>query len=161
MVIIGIDPGSNVTGYGIIRKNGARAAHVASGRVRAPVGASQSKRLWLIYSKLSEIVSRYRPSAMVVESLFHAKNSQSLIKLSQIRGAILLLGENFGMEIHEYAPMEIKKGLTGYGRAEKEQVMFMVGKILGLSALESLDEADALAMALYHAHVSGFSGAHP
>jgi len=161
MVIIGVDPGSNVTGYGIINKNGARASHVASGRVRAPAGASQSKRVWLIYSELSEIILKYQPSAMVVESLFHAKNSQSLIKLSQVRGAILLLGESHGMEIHEYAPMEIKKGLTGYGRAEKEQVMFMVGKILGLPSLESLDEADALAMALYHAHVSGVSGDHP
>lgn len=157
MVIIGIDPGSNVTGYGIINKTGARTAHIASGRVRAPAGAAQSKRLWMIHAKLNEIVRQHQPSAMVVESLFHAKNSQSLIKLSQIRGVILLLGESHGMEIHEYAPMEIKKGLTGYGRAEKEQVMFMVGQILGLPNLESLDEADALAMAVYHAHVSGVS----
>ena len=90
---------------------------------------------------------------MVVESLFHANNSQSLMKLSQVRGVILLLGENHGMEIFEYAPMEIKKGLTGYGRAEKDQMVYMVGKILSLPSLKSPDEADALAMALYHSHL--------
>jgi crossover junction endodeoxyribonuclease RuvC len=90
---------------------------------------------------------------MVVESLFHATNTQSLMKLSQVRGAILLLGESHGMEIFEYSPMEIKKGLTGYGRAEKEQIIFMVSKILGLTNVTSPDQADALAMALYHSHV--------
>ena len=93
---------------------------------------------------------------MVVESLFHGVNSQSLMKLSQARGIVLLLGEIHGMEIFEYAPMQIKKGLTGYGNAEKEQVLFMVGKLLGLPDLKSLDEADALAMALYHSHICPF-----
>jgi crossover junction endodeoxyribonuclease RuvC len=90
---------------------------------------------------------------MVVESLFHFKNSQSLIKMSQIRGVILLLGETHGLEIYEYAPMEIKKGITGYGAAVKEQMIFMISKVLGLGDLRSADEADALAIALYHSHV--------
>jgi len=91
---------------------------------------------------------------MVVESLFHANNSQSLIKLSQVRGVILLLGETHSMDIFEYSPMEIKQGLTGYGRAEKVQMMFMVGKVLALPTLKSPDQADALAMAIYHSHIS-------
>lgn len=153
MLIIGMDPGSTATGYGIIRKNGARSTHVASGTIRCSSREPQPVRLWNVHSKLDEIAREYRPSAMVVESLFHAKNSQSLIKLSQIRGVILLLGQSHGMEIYEYSPLEIKKGLTGYGQAEKAQMIYMVSKILGLPGLKSPDQADALAMALYHSHI--------
>ena len=153
MIVIGVDPGSIVTGYGVIRKNGAASMHVTSGVVRASAGAPQPKRLWQIYEKLDGIVREYRPEVMVVESLFLASNTQSLMKLSQVRGAILLLGESHGLEIFEYSPMEIKKGLTGYGRAEKEQIIYMVCKILGLTNVTSPDQADALAMALYHSHL--------
>lgn len=153
MVIIGVDPGSNITGYGIIRKDGTRSEHLASGVVRVTQSSGHSKRLWEIYHKLEEQVRAFKPAVMVVESLFHANNSQSLMKLSQVRGVVLLLGENHGMEIFEYSPMEIKRGLTGYGRAEKSQMVFMVSKILGLEALKSPDQADALAMALYHSHI--------
>ncbi|HMK34893.1 MAG TPA: crossover junction endodeoxyribonuclease RuvC [Desulfomonilaceae bacterium] len=152
MMILGVDPGSITTGYGIVKKQGCHSIHVASGAIRSP-SAGQSKKLFHIHKKLDEIIREHRPSIMVVESLFHANNSQSLMKLSQVRGVILLLGENHGMEIFEYAPMEIKKGLTGYGRAEKDQMVYMVGKILSLPSLKSPDEADALAMALYHSHL--------
>lgn len=152
MLIIGVDPGSNVTGYGIIEKNGVKSRHVRSGVIRTSSPA-HSRRLWQVHSGLDEVIREHMPSIMVVESLFHANNSQSLMKLSQVRGVILLLGESYGMEIHEYAPMEIKKGLTGYGRAEKDQMVFMVRKILDLPTLKSPDQADALAMALYHSHM--------
>lgn len=150
---MGVDPGSNATGYGIIRKSGTRSEHVASGVIRVASSSGHSKRLWQIYRKLDEHARAYSPSVMVVESLFHGNNAQSLIKLSQVRGVILLLGENHGMEIFEYSPMEIKRGLTGYGRAEKDQMVFMVSRILGLQSLKSQDQADALAMALYHSHL--------
>lgn len=153
MVIMGVDPGSNATGYGIIRKSGSRSEHVASGVVRVSPSAGHSKRLWEIYQKLDEQARAFTPSVMVVETLFHGNNSQSLMKLSQVRGVVLLLGENHGMDIYEYSPMEIKRGLTGYGRAEKGQMVFMVSKILGLQPLKSPDQADALAMALYHSHL--------
>ncbi|MFH1116786.1 MAG: crossover junction endodeoxyribonuclease RuvC [Pseudomonadota bacterium] len=153
MVIVGVDPGSAVTGYGIICKNGVQASHVASGVIRPSKAASHSKKLWEIHERLNEVVLEHRPSVMVVESLFHSHNSQSLMKLSQVRGVILLLGESHGLDIFEYSPMEIKLGLTGYGRAEKSQMVFMVTKILGLPDLKSTDQADALAMALYHSHV--------
>ena len=152
-LIIGVDPGSIITGYGIIKKNGSRSAHVASGVIRAPSTPSQSKRLWEIYRKLDDVLREHKPDVMVVESLFHANNSQSLMKLSQARGVILLLAEVHGMDLFEYSPMEIKKGLTGYGRAEKGQMKYMVGKILDLPSLKSPDQADALAMALYHSHI--------
>ena len=153
MIIIGVDPGSTATGYGIISKNGSRSKHVASGVIRASSKIPQSKRLQKIYKELEFVIQEHSPEVMVVESLFHANNSQSLMKLSQVRGVILLLGELNGMGVFEYAPMEIKKGLTGYGRAEKGQMLYMVSKILGLQSLSSSDEADALAMALYHSHI--------
>jgi crossover junction endodeoxyribonuclease RuvC len=153
MIIMGVDPGSTATGYGIIRKNGSKSNHVASGVVRASKTASQSKRLHDIHQALERIIQEHSPDELVVESLFHANNSQSLMKLSQVRGVILLLGESHQMEIFEYAPMEIKKGLTGYGAADKSQIIYMVGKILDLPSLKSPDQADALAMALYHSHL--------
>ena len=153
MIIIGVDPGSTATGYGIISKNGSRSKHVASGVIRASSKIPQSKRLQKIYKELEFVIQEHSPEVMVVESLFHANNSQSLMKLSQVRGVILLLGELNGMSVFEYAPMEIKKGLTGYGRADKGQMLYMVSKILGLQSLSSSDEADALAMALYHSHI--------
>jgi crossover junction endodeoxyribonuclease RuvC len=153
MLIMGVDPGSVITGYGIIEKNGSRSSHVASGVVRTRCAHAQSKKIWEVHSKLDSVIRDHQPSVLVVESLFHANNSQTLMKLSQIRGAILLLGEIHGMEIFEYAPMEIKKGITGYGRAEKDQVMYMVGNLLKMPDLKSPDQADALAMALYHSHI--------
>lgn len=158
MIIIGVDPGSIATGYGIIKKNGSNAVHVASGVIRTTTASAQSKRLWEIYRKLEEILRKYNPEVMVVESLFHANNSQSLMKLSQARGVILLVAEAHSLDIYEYSPMEIKKGMTGYGRAEKEQMKYMVGKILNLSSLKSSDQADALAMALYHSHICRENG---
>lgn len=153
MIIIGVDPGSTATGYGIISKNGSRSTHVTSGVIRASSKSPQSKRLQKIYKELETTILLHGPEVMVVESLFHANNTQSLMKLSQVRGVILLLGEQHGMKVFEYAPMEIKKGLTGYGRADKGQMLYMVSKILGLESLSSSDEADALAMALYHSHI--------
>jgi crossover junction endodeoxyribonuclease RuvC len=154
MIILGVDPGTTATGYGVIFKNGPNSNHLASGAIRAKSNLSLAKRIWSIHNDLEGVIKEYSPCTMVVESLFHFKNSQSLMKLSQVRGVILLLGECYGMEIFEYSPMEIKRGLTGYGKADKTQVRFMVEKILGLKALRSYDQADALAMALFHSHIA-------
>ena len=153
MIILGVDPGSTATGYGVITKNGVRSIHVASGVIRPSAQWPMSRRLWHIHEQLDAVIREHAPTVMVVESLFHFKNTQSLMKLSQVRGVILLMGERHGMEIFEYTPMEIKKGVTGYGAADKTQVIFMVGKVLGLTDLKSPDRADALAMALFHSHV--------
>jgi crossover junction endodeoxyribonuclease RuvC len=154
MLILGVDPGSTITGYGIINKDGSRSAHVASGVIRLSGSEDHPKRLGKIFRVLEHVVEEHAPGVMVVESLFLGDNSQSLMKLSQVRGVVLLLGELHGMDIFEYSPMEIKRGLTGYGKADKQQMIFMVAKILGMSGLKSPDQADALAMALYHSHVS-------
>ncbi len=153
MLILGVDPGSNATGYGIVRKNNGCSAHVTSGVIRTSSNGNQPRRLCQIYRNLDELIQEYNPSVMVVESLFHGVNSQSLMKLCQARGIVLLLGEIHKMEIFEYAPRQIKKGITGYGNAAKDQVLFMVCKLLQISELKSLDEADALALALYHSHI--------
>lgn len=153
MVIIGVDPGSVVTGYGVVEKIGILTRFKAGEAIKTPKTTSQSKRLYALHCELDEVIKAHRPDTMVVESLFYATNSQSLIKLSQARGVILALGEANGLEVAEYSPLEIKKGLTGYGRADKSQVMFMVSKILGLKDLRSPDQSDALAMALYHSHI--------
>ena len=126
MVIIGVDPGTTATGYGVIKKKGSSSAHIESGVIRPTPKSSHPKRIFQIHQKLEEVIKEYRPEIMAVESLFHFRNSQSLMKLSQVRGVVLLLGESYGMEIHEYSPMEIKRGLTGYGRADKKQMIFMV-----------------------------------
>ncbi|MDD3473552.1 MAG: crossover junction endodeoxyribonuclease RuvC [Syntrophaceae bacterium] len=154
MVIIGVDPGSIITGFGIIEKIGITTKFRGGGIIKTPKTTSQSKRLYALQCQLDEIIKMHGPEIMVVESLFYATNSQSLIKLSQARGVILALGEANGMEVVEYSPLEIKKGLTGYGRADKAQVMFMVSKILGIKDLKSPDQSDAIAMALYHAHIA-------
>ncbi|MFH0824267.1 MAG: crossover junction endodeoxyribonuclease RuvC [Pseudomonadota bacterium] len=154
LIIIGVDPGTAVTGYGIIRKVGNKPCRLASGVVKTSADAPQSKRILEIYSRLDEVIREHQPDVMVVESLFHAVNPQSLMKLCQVRGGVLLLGERYGLDIFEYSPMEIKQGLTGYGRADKNQILFMVAHLLGLNDLKRSDEADALAMALYHSHIA-------
>ncbi len=154
MRILGVDPGSTATGYGVITKDGSRSAHVASGVIRLSGSEDHPKRLGKIFRGLEAVVKEHEPTIMVVESLFLGENTQSLMKLSQVRGVVLLLGELYGMDIFEYSPMEIKRGLTGYGKADKQQMIFMVGKILGVPGLKSPDQADALAMAVYHSHVS-------
>lgn len=154
MLIMGVDPGSSATGYGVIEKIGVRSTHVTSGAIKVARLGDLSKRLREIYLRLDEVIRAHRPDVLVVESLFHARSAQSLMKLCQVRGVILLLGEMHAMDIFEYAPAAIKTGLTGYGRAEKDQMVFMVSRILSLPELKSPDQADALAMALYHSHIS-------
>ncbi len=154
MLILGVDPGTCATGYGIVGKNGSNPTYVTGGVIRPGVKTAQSEKLMAVYKALDKIICEFRPSVMVVESLFHSVNIQSLIKLGQVRGVILLLGALHDMELFEYSPREIKQGITGYGNADKGQVMFMIQKILGLPALKSSDLADALAMATFHAHTN-------
>lgn len=152
MVIIGVDPGTAKTGYGIVNNDGPRPVFVAGGVLRPGSKQKHPEKLLTIYNSLLKIIEEYRPSVMVVESLFHSVNSQSLIKLGQVRGVILLLGASHDMDIFEYSPLEIKQGVTGYGHADKAQVMYMIQKILGIGDIKSSDQSDALAMATYHAH---------
>lgn len=149
--ILGIDPGSRITGYGVIDLIGVKPHYVASGCIRTTDGPLE-QRLAQIYAGLSEVVGLHRPDAVAVERVFMAKNPDSALKLGQARGTALVCIANHGLNIAEYAARQIKQAVTGQGGAEKSQVQHMVTAILQLSSTPQADAADALAIALTHAY---------
>jgi crossover junction endodeoxyribonuclease RuvC len=149
--ILGIDPGSRVTGFGVIDSDGVRSSHVVHGTLRLE-GNALPPRLGEIFSRLSEVIETYRPQVMAIEQVFVAKNPQSALKLGQARGAAICAGVSQGLEVAEYTPRTIKQAVVGSGGAEKSQVQHMVRMILNLPKEPVTDAADALAVALSHAH---------
>jgi len=149
--ILGIDPGSRVTGYGIIESNGIRSRYIASGCIRLGE-ESFPARLGAIFREVDALLKRYQPDEMAIEQVFVAKNAASALKLGQARGAAICCCVVAGLEVAEYTPRMIKQAVVGTGRAEKEQVQHMVKQILGLQQKLASDEADALAVALSHGH---------
>lgn len=149
MIVLGVDPGSLCTGYGLV-DGGARVHRaIVWGAIRSPSSASQPERLAGIYRNLREISQRFKPQLMAIEGVFYCKNAQSALKLGQVRGAVMMAALEEGLEVREFSPAEVKVAVTGYGRAEKAQVQTMVKTILGLPKLpEPHDAADALALAL-------------
>ena len=149
--ILGIDPGSRLTGFGVLDFASDRATYVASGSVHSADGGFP-ERLKLIFDSVTEIVSRYRPDALAIESVFVHKNAGSALKLGHARSAALCASFATDMEVFEYAPREIKLAVVGTGSATKEQVQHMVISLLELDGRPSPDAADALAAALCHGH---------
>jgi crossover junction endodeoxyribonuclease RuvC len=149
--ILGIDPGSRTTGFGVLDFTGDEPAYVASGVVSSADG-SFPDRLRQIFTSVGEIVTEYRPDVVAIESVFMHKNAGSALKLGQARSAALCATFSFDAAIYEYAPREIKQAIVGTGAATKEQVQHMVISLLRLDAPPSLDAADALAAALCHGH---------
>ena len=149
--ILGIDPGSRVTGYGIIESDGIKSRHIASGCIRV-AGDEFPLRLGVIYRELSELVENYHPDEMAIEQIFVAKNPLSALKLGQARGAAICACVVAGLSVAEYTPRMIKQAVVGTGKADKEQVQHMVKQILNLQEKLAADQADALAVALSHAH---------
>ncbi|MEN6433101.1 MAG: crossover junction endodeoxyribonuclease RuvC [Smithella sp.] len=154
MRILGIDPGSHVTGYGIIEKKGNYLRHVLHGEIKAQKDSLLSVMLISIYQQLSEVITQTAPQAISLENIFYGKNVRSLIKQAQVRGVVIFAGADKGIPVFEYSPLEVKKAVVGYGRAEKRQVQIMVKAILKLPALPPADAADALASAICHANFS-------
>ncbi len=152
--VVGIDPGSQITGYGVVELKGSRLVCVAHGAIRAPRGGSLPARLAAIYQRLGEVLSAYRPESVGVESTFHARNLQSALSLGQARGIALLAAEIGGFPIAEYTPMQVKAAVVGYGRAEKGQVQDMVRRLLCLPEVAGTDASDALAVAICHLQTS-------
>ena len=153
MRILGIDPGSASTGYGIIETDGSQHMPVLFGAIKTQARQPFHKRLLRIYAELSGILSRERADVMAIEEVFHATNIQSALRLGHARGIALLVAAQNGMPVCEYSPLEIKSAVVGYGRAEKAQIQMMVRLLLGLRELPSPDDAaDALAVAICHAH---------
>ncbi len=153
MRIFGIDPGSNRTGYGCVETDGSRHRIVISGAISAPALAPFPERLLNIHSRLAALLADCRPDCVAIESLFHAANARSALKLGHARGVAVLAAVEAGLPVVEYTPAEVKRAVVGYGRAEKHQVQQMVKLLLGLAALPSPhDAADALAVAICHVH---------
>lgn len=148
MLILGIDPGTAVTGYGVVR-SGLTPQLVECGVIRTKADRPLAERLLDISEGVREIISRHRPDAMAVENVFYARNVRTTLVLGHARGVILLAAQEAGVAIHEYAPREIKKAIVGSGDATKTQVQFMVTKLLKLkSAPHPSDAADGVATAL-------------
>ena len=153
--VLGVDPGSDTTGYGVIDSDGRHYELVEYACIRALKRVSFAERLLAISRKLEEVIERLSPRVCAVEDTFYAVNVKSALKLGQARGAVLVAAARSGLEVFEYSPLEIKSALVGYGRAEKEQVQEMVRVLLGLkTAPEPLDASDALAIAICHINIS-------
>jgi crossover junction endodeoxyribonuclease RuvC len=149
--ILGIDPGSRITGYGVIESDGRKSVHIASGCIRMEQ-KEMPQRLGEIYRAVSQVIADYAPSEMAVEEVFVAKNPSSALKLGHARGAAVCAGVMAGLPIAEYTPRMIKQSVVGTGAADKEQVQHMIKLILQLKEKLSADQADALAVAISHAH---------
>ena len=152
MLILGIDPGSHITGYGVIDKKGNYLRHIIHGEVKLRKDSLLSTVLNSIYQRLSEVIVENSPQAIALENIFYGKNVRSLIKQAHVRGVIIFAGAGSGIPVFEYSPLEVKKAVVGYGRAEKRQVQIMVKAILKLPTLPPPDAADALAVAICHAN---------
>lgn len=150
-IILGIDPGSRVTGYGVIRQSGRHLEYLGSGAIRT-VADDLPTRLKRIYSGVTEIITQFQPKMFAIEQVFMAKNADSALKLGQARGTAIVAAVNQDLPVFEYAARLVKQTVVGTGAAEKEQVQEMVTRILKLSAKPQADAADALAIAITHAH---------
>jgi crossover junction endodeoxyribonuclease RuvC len=158
MRILGIDPGSETTGWGVIEGDGRRYALVECGTVRAAVGQKFPARLLRIANALEEIIQRHHPDACAIEDGFLATNVKVTLKLGQVRGVAMLVAERAALEIHEYSPRLVKQTVVGHGNAEKFQVQQMVKTLLSLRSVpEPHDAADALAVAICHFHHACFA----
>jgi len=150
--ILGVDPGSRVTGYGIIDASRGRLDFVVCGIIKTTKDQSFSYRLNEIFEGLNEVVQVHRPAVAAIEEVFLATNPRSAIKLGHARGAAVVAAMQNGVSVHDYSPRAIKRAVAGYGQAGKEQVQHMVQVLLGLSGKPSPDAADALAVAICHAN---------
>lgn len=151
MLIVGIDPGSRITGYGVINTQGSRNEYVASGCIRIQ-GDDLADRLNQVFDGVSEVIRRFCPQEMAIEQVFMARNADSALKLGQARGVAIVAATQQGLPVHEYAARSIKQAVVGKGSADKTQVQHMVMHLLKLPGLPQVDAADGLAIALCHAH---------
>jgi crossover junction endodeoxyribonuclease RuvC len=150
-IILGIDPGSRITGFGIVTEDKRKLTYRASGCIRTTAD-NFSERLLQIYDGICEVMQQYTPDEVVIEQIFTHQNPATALKLGQARGAALVGAASFRVGIFEYTPRQVKQAIVGYGAAEKEQVKQMVMRLLGLSKPPQTDASDALALAICHSH---------
>lgn len=153
MIILGIDPGYAIVGWGVIEYSGSRFRTLGYGSIQTPAGMPIVDRLEMIYRGMRELIDKYHPDEMAIEELFFTNNQKTGIVVAEARGIILLSARLAGVRIGEYTPLQVKQAVVGYGRAEKRQVITMVTGLLGLKEPPKPDDtADALAIAVCHAH---------
>jgi crossover junction endodeoxyribonuclease RuvC len=152
MIVLGLDPGLGCTGWGVIRAEGNRLAHVANGQIRTDPKAELPARLLELHGRLLAVLAEHRPGAAAVEEVFVNDNPQSTLKLGQARGVVLLAAASLAIPVGEYAPRLVKKAVVGTGGADKVQVHAMVQRLLPGVKIAGADSADALAVAITHAH---------
>ncbi len=153
MIILGIDPGLAIVGYGVIEYNRSKFCTLAYGAITTPAHTKVEDRLEMIYSEMSNIISMYHPDEMAIEELFFNNNQKTAISVAEARGVILLAARHKNIDIYEYTPLQVKQSVVGYGRAEKKQVEVMIQTLLNLKKMPKYDDtADALAIAVCHAH---------
>lgn len=156
MIILGIDPGYAIVGYGVIEYRNSHYTTLDYGAVTTEAKTVFSDRLAKIYDGITEIIEKWNPEAVSLEELFFNSNTKTAIDVAQARGVILLAAKKSGVPVFEYTPLQVKQSVVGYGRAEKKQVMEMTKMLLGLAKVPKPDDtADALAVAICHAHSSG------
>jgi len=152
MIVLGLDPGLGTTGWGVIRVEGSRLTHVANGQIRTDAKAPLATRLMTLDTALAAVIAEHRPDGAAVEEVFVNANAQSTLKLGQARGVVLLCAARSGAVVGEYAARLVKKAIVGTGGADKKQVQAMLGVLLPGVKLAGPDAADALAVAICHAH---------
>lgn len=153
MLVLGIDPGTAITGYGLVEFRGNKLKAVDYDCVRTPANSPLEYRLQAIHGAVADLIKKYNPTHLAVEELFFNKNIRTALSVGHARGVIILAGVNAGLEIFEYTPLQVKQAVVGYGRADKSQIQFMVKTLLCLPEIPKPDDvADALAVAVCHTH---------
>lgn len=153
MLVLGLDPGTATTGYGLVEAEGGREKMIRYGTIKTAANLPMELRLLKIYRELNAILDEFQPDAVAIEELFHQKNAKTVITVAQSRGVLLLAAAARDLEMAEYTPLQVKQAVCGYGNAEKKQVQIMVQKILRMEQIPKPDDAaDALAIAICHLH---------
>jgi len=155
MRVLGIDCGSEITGFGVVELAHGKLRYIGAGAIRLKARDSLAQKLDCVFRGIGEVIEREAPQVVAIEEVFYATNAKSALKLGQVRGVAMLAASSRGIEVAEYAPLSIKSAVVGYGKAEKSQVQQMVKRLLELSAIpEPADVADALAIAICHLHTA-------
>ncbi len=158
VLAMGIDPGTAILGYGLVREDDHQLSLVEFGAVRTASSLSMPERLCQLYDELREIIARHSPDVVVIEELFFSKNVRTALAVGQARGAAILAAAKSEIQVREYTPLQVKQAVVGYGRAAKEQVQAMIRSLLDIREKLSADAADALAVAICHATRRGGPG---
>ena len=158
MLVLGVDPGSSFTGYGLVESVSGQLRFCHDEQLKLPVKADVGVKLALLYDHTVDLLVKYKPDQLAVEGIFYGSNVKSMLVLGQARGAVMVAGAKFGLTIYEYPPASVKQAVVGYGKAGKEQIQHMVKLLLKIPTIAGEHAADALAVAICHHHQARLRG---